>query len=266
MAHHVLGGYRTNTTRPTIILVHGGWQGPSSFSLLVPRLEKAGYSVFAPTLPSAATEPALPSFDEDVKIVHNALQSVVDTGKKVIVVMHSYGAVVGCEALRGVKVKDLTEPLQSNDDLEAGGVVKLVFLCGMVLPVGGSIWKTEKGNDPVPGFECVDNLITITDAPNRFYNDLPPHSAAYWTSKMRAQSRLAYSSQLTYAAYRHIPCSYLICTRDQALPLKVQERMVAMAGIKETERVEAGHLPHISQPGFVERFIRKSAGEFLSML
>ncbi|KAA6411149.1 MAG: hypothetical protein FRX48_05461 [Lasallia pustulata] len=247
MAHHVLGGYRTNTTRPTIILVHGGWQGPSSFSLLVPRLEKAGYSVFAPTLPSAATKPALPSFDEDVKIVHNALQSVVDTGKEVIVVMHSYGAV-------------------SHDDLEAGGVVKLVFLCGMVLPVGGSTWKAEKGNDPVPGFECVDNLITITDAPNRFYNDLPPHSAAYRTSKMRAQSRLAYSSQLTYAAYHHIPSSYLICTRDHALPPKVQERMVAMAGIEETERVEAGHLPHISQPGFVERFIRKSAGEFLSML
>ena len=154
MAQHILGGYNNHTIRPTIILVHGGWQGPSTFSLLVPRLEKAGYSVFAPALPSAATKPALPSFDEDVKIVHNAIQSVVDTGKETIVVMHSYGAVVGCEALRGIKVKDLIEPLQTNDDLEAGGVIKLVFLCGMVLPEGGSTWKAEKGNDPVPGFEC----------------------------------------------------------------------------------------------------------------
>ena len=154
MAQHTLGGYNNHTIRPTIILVHGGWQGPSTFSLLVRRLEKAGYSVFAPALPSTATKPALPSFDEDVKIVHNAIQSVVDTGKEVIVVMHSYGAVVGCEALRGIKVKDLIEPLQTNDDLEAGGVTKLVFLCGMVLPVGGSTWKAEKGNDPVPGFEC----------------------------------------------------------------------------------------------------------------
>ena len=169
MAHHILGGYRTNTIRPTIILVHGGWQGPSTFSLLVPRLEKAGYSVFAPTLPSAATKPALPNFDEDVKIVHNAIQSVVDTGKEVIVVMHSYGAVVGCEALRGVRVKDMIEPLQINDDLEAGGVIKLVFLCGLVLPIGGSTWKAEKGNDPIPGFAfavsetCAQMLQQRTD-------------------------------------------------------------------------------------------------------
>lgn len=155
MANPILGGYRTNTLRPTIILVHGAWQGPSTFSSLVPRLEKAGYSVFAPTLPSAHTKPALPSFDEDVKIVHNAIQSAIDTGKDVVVVMHSYGAVVGCEALRGVKVKDLIEPLQNNDDREAGGIIKLVFLSGLVLPVGGSTWKAEKGNDPIPGFECV---------------------------------------------------------------------------------------------------------------
>lgn len=155
MALQILGGYRTDTLRPTIILVHGGWQGPSTFSLLVPRLEKAGYSVFAPTLPSANTKPALPSFDEDVKIVHNVIQSVIDTGKEVVVVMHSYGAVVGCEALRGVKVKDLVKPLQNNDDLETGGVLKMVFLSGLVLPVGGSTWKAEKGNDPIPGFECV---------------------------------------------------------------------------------------------------------------
>lgn len=42
--------------------------------------------------------------------------------------------------------------------------------------------------------------------------------------------------------------------------------MVAMAGIEEIARIEAGHSPHLSQPGVVESFIRKSAGEFLSML
>lgn len=51
-----------------------------------------------------------------------------------------------------------------------------------------------------------------------------------------------------------------------ALPLKVQERIVAAAGISETARVDAGHAPQISQPGFVERFIRKCAGEEVSLL
>lgn len=76
----------------------------------------------------------------------------------------------------------------------------------------------------------------------------------------------ALNSQLTFPAYKHFPCAYLLTTKDMALPLKVQERIVAAAGITETARVEAGHSPQISQPTLVERFIRKCAGEEISLL
>ncbi|KAI9881514.1 MAG: hypothetical protein M1830_000077 [Pleopsidium flavum] len=265
IAQHILQ-HNKSQIKPTIILVHGGWQGPEVFTNLVPCLEKAGYSVFAPRLPSSGTIPALPDFDEDVKVVHSAIQSVIDTGKEVVVAMHSYGAVVGCEALKGLKIKDGAGSEGSVESHDSGGVVRLAFITGMILQEGGSIWEREKGNVPIPGFEYQDNLITILDAPSRFYNDLPERAANYWSSKLKPQSRSAYSSQLTYAAWRYIPSSYLLCTNDNALPLKVQERMVRMAGIQETSRVDTGHTPHVSQPGIVAAFIRKAAGEYPSIL
>ena len=145
MAAHILYPSK-RLSRPTIILVHGGWQGPGFFLKVVPRLEKAGYSVFAPNLPSSGTAPALPDFSEDVKVIRHAVESTIETGKEVVVVMHSYGAIPGCEALRGLKIKQMG----CRDD--AGGIIKLVFLTGMLVPLGGSTWSSKKGNAAIPGF------------------------------------------------------------------------------------------------------------------
>ena len=127
----------------------------------MPRLEKAGYSVFAPILPSSGTVPALPDFNEDVKVIRHAVESMIVAGKDVVVVMHSYGAIPGCEALRDLKVKEI-------NSLDAtGGIVKLVFLAGMLVPVGGSTWSTKKGNEAIPGFSfavryrMIRNLLAV---------------------------------------------------------------------------------------------------------
>ena len=170
IAHHIMeGGHRV---RPTIVLIHGGWQGPGCWSLLVPRLEKAGYSVFAPVLPSSGTSPALPNFDEDVKVIRHAVKSLLDSGKDVVLVMHSYGAVPGCEAFKdlGTKQDMQVEHIKHRK----GRVVKLVFLTAMVLPVGGSTWDAKKGLTPVPGFDCDEVIehkasmeIVLTDLSTR---------------------------------------------------------------------------------------------------
>ena len=143
--------------RPTLILIHGGWQSPETFLKIIPGLEKAGYSVFAPRLPSSGTTG---SFEEDVKIIRHTIDSVIETGKEVVLVMHSYGGVVGCEAMNKVKVKEKPNMLQTPQDEDQsledrarnGGVIKLVFIAAMLLPVGGSVWPSKRGNSPIPGF------------------------------------------------------------------------------------------------------------------
>ena len=132
--------------KPTILLVHGGWTGPEQFSKIIVLLESKGYPTCAPTLPSVGTVPALQNFDEDVETIRNAARSLIDSGKEVAIIMHSYGAIPGCEAMRDLKTKKM------HSGEPGGGVVKMIFLAGLVVPVGGSTWKSEKGEAPIPGF------------------------------------------------------------------------------------------------------------------
>jgi pimeloyl-ACP methyl ester carboxylesterase len=137
------GGRAEITTQ--IILVHGGWQGPEVFSRVVPGLERAGYAVSAVALPSAG----LPvDADEDAKVIRSAIISAIELGKDVILVMHSYGAIPGCEALKGLKGKELEARARGW-----GKVLKLVFISALVLPVGSCIYPDERGNANKAGFE-----------------------------------------------------------------------------------------------------------------
>ena len=41
-----------SAAKPTIVLVHGGWHVPESYEKLITALEKAGYEVHCPRLPT----------------------------------------------------------------------------------------------------------------------------------------------------------------------------------------------------------------------
>ena len=142
------------TRRPTIILVHGGWQGPETYSLVLPRLEESGYSVVAVTLPSAGTVPATRDFSSDVSIIRNVVSSTLTTGKDVILVMHSYGAVPGCEALKGIQQDEAKLVMKSDGAVKVGRIIKLAFIAALLFPEGKATWNEGRGNEPVPGFAC----------------------------------------------------------------------------------------------------------------
>src|SRR5258708_29962540 len=68
-------------SRPPIVLVHGGWAGPGSWSQVLARLNADGFATVAPTL-------GLDTLAADVAIVQQTLDQI--PGKKVLV-GHSYG-------------------------------------------------------------------------------------------------------------------------------------------------------------------------------
>lgn len=75
--------------------------------------------------------------------------------------------------------------------------------------------------------------------------------------------RRAILSKLTYPTYHYYPCSYLLCTRDAAIPPPAQKHMALTAGISPSciIPVDAGHSPMVSQPEKVASFVRRAAGE-----
>jgi pimeloyl-ACP methyl ester carboxylesterase len=73
-----------NTTKMNIILVHGAWADASSWSKVIPILQKAGHRVIAVQLPEH-------SLADDVATVKRAIQLV---GGPTVLVGHSYGGEV----------------------------------------------------------------------------------------------------------------------------------------------------------------------------
>ena len=87
----------------------------------------------------------------------------------------------------------------------------------------------------------------IQNGDQTLYNDLPPSVASFWASRLVVQSYKVQTTELTHAAWRYVPSTYLICENDQAAPPQYQGMFAATAGA-HIERCSSGHSPHLSQP------------------
>lgn len=68
--------------------------------------------------------------------------------------MHSYGAVVGCEAMKGIKVDEAASVMESGGALKVGRVVNLAFIAGCLFPEGKATWDINRAEEALPGFVC----------------------------------------------------------------------------------------------------------------
>ncbi|KAJ9295458.1 hypothetical protein DTO271G3_5914 [Paecilomyces variotii] len=278
-------------SKPTFVLVHGGWQGPSLWTYVIPLLERAGYATYPVTLVSPDSDPPVEDFTADVEVVRRAIDTLLECGKDVVLVLFSYAGYVGCEALKSFHDEQST-PLQNaaqNTGPDGGGVDKksakktdlpswfarprrgkilhIAFIASYIVAPGMTLWSPRKG-DSLPGMENKDGVIRILDGPDRFFSDLPRPIAEFWATKLRSQPIRSFYSRFTYPAYLYYPTSYLACVDDKALAYKVQERMAKLAKVHPDRvvRVRSGHMVMVSQPMAVAKFLRQAAGETFSVL
>jgi hypothetical protein len=110
---------------------------------LVKRLQNEGYEVYVNNLPSTSRNPPErpASLNDDALFVRGIIESVVDQGKDVLVVTHSYGGVVGTEAAKGVS------KAERQADGKLGGITRIAYLTSIVPPEGGSL-VGEQGEAP----------------------------------------------------------------------------------------------------------------------
>lgn len=109
-------------------------------------------------------------------------------------------------------------------------------------------------------------LVTVRSPIKMFYHDVEPKLAEKAASMLKTESMGCFLSPCTYAAYMDIPSTYLVCEDDQCVPAAKQRQMVQncneKAGAKiKLESVKTSHSPWLSQPEWVEKLIRRIAGE-----
>lgn len=91
-----------------------------------------------------------------------------------------------------------------------------------------------------------------------FYSDLSEEDIVHWKSEMAPVPLITQTTPITYAAYQYFPVTYLYCTKDQALPLALQEMMVQSSGVVfKKESCDASHSPFLSMPQVVLDVVKR---------
>ncbi|EPE35860.1 alpha/beta-Hydrolase [Glarea lozoyensis ATCC 20868] len=230
--------------KATILLVQGSFQTPLVYTSLVQRLLKLDYPTIHPSLPSCTNvdDPEFPSItlvDDALAVRLELIRQIEYKGNTVVVAMHSYGGLVGSEAIP----EELAYSYRKSRGL-SGGVIHLYYFSAFILPPGKSVlgaFGESPNNDVKP-----DGRFGILNGASILYNDLPESDAKLWESRLIPQSYAVQKTELTRGAYKYIPSTYLICENDKAAPTQYQEMFAASAGA-HIERCNAGHSAMLSQ-------------------
>jgi len=229
-------GTAADTSKPTIVLVHGAWADGSSWDKVVPLLEAKGYNVIAVHLPLTSTA-------DDVAAAQRAIARAPGD---VVLVGHSYGGIVISQAGNDPKVK------------------KLVFVDAFALDDGESINALGKGAPPPAwekalqtdsgGFVWMPAEIVATD----FAQDLPAAEQKLVAAKQGPLPAKDFDETMKNPAWKTKPSWYVRGTADKIIDPAAQDQMAKRAKSKVTN-VNASHVSMLSKPNVVAAVIVDAA-------
>jgi pimeloyl-ACP methyl ester carboxylesterase len=231
-----------HSAKPVIVLEHGSWADASSWSSVISRLQRRGFTVYAPPNP-------LRGLPQDSAYLHQFLtQNAALRGKPVVLVGHSYGGAV------------ITNAAVGDPQVRA-----LVYVDAFIPDQGDTIGKLASGSclgsdsfNPVPypggPHGDVDLYIKPNLVPGCFATGLPASQASVIAATQRPLAASAFTEPSGAPAWKTIPSWAVIGTGDRVIPPAQLTFMAQRAGAHITD-VNAGHLSLISRANVVTRVI-----------
>jgi len=108
-------------------------------------------------------------------------------------------------------------------------------------------------------------LVAPAAAAYMFFHDLPEEDAQHWSALLKSHSLGAMWSKQTYAAWKDIPSTYVMCNQDRVVSVEKQEEMIKNAkevqpkAFDVVERLESGHEPILSKIDEMVKIVEKAA-------
>jgi pimeloyl-ACP methyl ester carboxylesterase len=218
-----------------VILVHGAWADGSSWSKVIPLLQRKGFHVTAVQLP-------LTSVAEDVATLNRAIE--LDPGP-LLLVGHSYAGIVITEAGNDPKVSGLIYISAFAPD--TGQSVSSLNALVPKTPVMSEISLSE-------GFLSLTNEGVLED----FAQDLPDTEKQTLAVTQGPIAEVAFGTPVTAPAWRTKPSWYMVASEDRVISPKL-EAMMAQTINAETITVNSSHVIMLSRPEAVAEFIEHAA-------
>jgi pimeloyl-ACP methyl ester carboxylesterase len=239
------GNARGQGPKPTIVLVHGAWAGPSGWQQVVDQLHKDGFQTVTPTLD-------LLSLDGDVAIVRAALDAI--PGEKILVA-HSYGGAVVSNATYG------------RSDIRA-----IVYTAAFVPEPGESGISLLEGYTPSAALE---HLVFTGEPGNSpayldsaffheiFGADLSDDEAAAMNAAQRPTHPASIGAPSGPVGWHDLPLYYAVSGQDLIIDPNLERWMAQRAGATTIEFKQASHVGgftvHAHQfTNLIERAVRET--------
>ncbi|KAH7027685.1 Alpha/beta hydrolase fold-1 [Microdochium trichocladiopsis] len=237
--------------KPAVLIVHGSWHRPCHYEFLTRQLEKLGFEAVCPALPSIGKDRLGKSWRDDVMCVREAAQQLFDRNQQVVLLGHSYGGIPASAATEG-----LTRLERAAAGLP-GGFCHAIYLSAFALPARNlSLLQAVGGCFPdwmefgEVGSVSKDRSTFVNEkAAEVLYNDLS-HAQIRWAlGELVPQSQSAVEHGIPFsAADVATPKTFIICEKDRAMTVDVQEMLIAAIPEMMSHRIDTGHSPFLSKP------------------
>lgn len=223
-------------SKPTVVLVHGGFVDGAGWEGVYKILKKDGYEVSIVQNPTT-------SLADDVAATKLAISQV---DGPVILVGHSYGGVVITESGTDPKVAGLVYITAFAPD-QGESVQTLIANPPPGAPVPPIL-------PPVNGFLFLDR----TKFRDAFAGDVSEAQASFMADSQVPWGVEALAGAVTEPAWKSKPSFYLVATDDKMIPPPAQRQMAARAGATVTEAA-GSHAIYVSKPQAVADLIEQAA-------
>jgi pimeloyl-ACP methyl ester carboxylesterase len=223
-----------------VVLVHGAWADGSSWSKVIPILERAGLNVVAVQNP-------LTSFDDDVAATKRAI--ALQDGP-VILVGHSWGGVVITEAGAEAKVSGL------------------VYVAAFAPDVGVAVADLGKAFPEPPGAAELrpdaEGYLTMTmkGVMESLAPDLPLAQRKVMAVTQGATNGSVFDAKVRHAAWKDRPSWYVVAANDRMISPDLERQTAATIKAK-TITIPSSHVAMLSHPVEVAKVIIEAAGQRL---
>ncbi|KIL90661.1 hypothetical protein FAVG1_06396 [Fusarium avenaceum] len=247
--------------KPALVIIPGNFSLPRFWSTFQQSAQDKGYLSEVVALSSSrehTIDPA-PGLADDVKQASSVLNKHIDEGKDVVLLMHSYGGMVGTEATRG-----LSRVEREKAGLK-GGIIRLVFLAAIFAPPGKSsrgLYEANPGRYPR---REGDYLICDEDTSMCFYSDLTKEQGlplAQAASKVYQAVRVFGDEQTYDGFHKLLPSSYILTRKDILVPEPAQRQFISRLeenGDRPVPvfEIDTGHSPHQTDPPLLMETLEK---------
>jgi len=231
----------TNSSNPTVVLVHGGFADASHWTPVIQELQARGLPVLAPPNP-------LRGLAHDAEYIASFVNQL---DGPVLLVGHSYGgaviSVAGAAADNAVGLVYVAAFI-----LDEGESFGEIFAGFPATPLGEAL---RPGTYPLPGGETA---VELSIAPelyrSAFAADLPSEVTEVAVVMQRPFAAI-FDERAQAAAWKTLPSWAVVATADNAIHPDAERHMARRAGA-ETIEVEASHSIALSQPKAIAELIQ----------